>query len=411
MKFLMKPYNTFNNKNNQKDLFFVSFQGLRKGLPWGLTRAMLPILETGKFKDKNLVYYVSISDKYNGKVNIKEVSVIYNLFNKILLVLNRIILKLGSHKIRLIQEIMFDFFLSLKITKGCTIVSSAYLYKTNKKNKRLGGKNILFISNPDDYFLYKLLINEQKDHNVKFIDAYTYRKRVAFSLKSTRSFDKIICISSSVFDSFKSRIPASKLNSAFYELIPNKFKFSCIDVNKHEKLTFVYIGHSVWLKGITYLLEAWQKIDSSAAQLLIAGSINPQLNDYIKLHFNNLKNISYVGHLNNPNEFYRKAHVFISPSLMDAHPATISEAMYCGLPVIVSDGCGSKELVENNVNGFIVPSRDSESIKNKIEWFMKNTNSIEIMGKNAYNTILIRSKNNQNEEVANQIMTIIDNQI
>ena len=53
--------------------------------------------------------------------------------------------------------------------------------------------------------------------------------------------------------------------------------------------------------------------------------------------------------------------------------------MHCGLPVIISDGWGSKSLVENNFNGFIVPSGNSISIKNKIEWFIKNQRLIEKM--------------------------------
>lgn len=407
----MRRLKWLNSKHKHRDLCFISFQGVREGVPWGLCRAIIPILENSQFNENSLNYYVSVSSGYSGNINIKEVSNIYKLLNKIILILDRYILKLGSHKIRLMQEIMFDFFLSLRIKKGCTIVSTAHLYRTTKKNKKLGGRNILFISTPDDYVLYKLLITEQKHHNVEFLDAYTYRKRIAFSLKSTRTFDQIICISSSVFDSFKLRIPATKLSCAFYDIIPNKFKFSNIKVKKHEKLTFIYIGHSVWLKGITYLLEAWQKIDISGVQLIIAGTINSEVNDYINKHFNNLKNISYVGHLKNPNEFYRKAHVFISPSLLDAHPVTIAEAMYCGLPVIVSDGCGSKTLVDNNINGFIVPRGNSLAIKTKIEWFVNNQNSIEKMGKKALEMILSRSEGNQNEEVAKHIHSVIDNKI
>ena len=400
-----------NKKYNHRDLSFISFQGVREGLPKGLARAIIPILESTQFKDRNPIYYVSFLSGYSGNLNIREASIIYKVLNKIFLLFNRYFMKLEYYKIRLIQEIMFDFFLSLRIKKGCTIVSTAHLYRTTLKNKKLGGHNILFISNPDDYALYNLLTEEKKQHNVKFTDPYTYRKRIAFSLKSTRSYDQIICISSTVFDSFKFRIPSKKLSCAFYDIIPNNLIFSNTKVKKHENLTFIYIGHSVWLKGITYLLEAWKKIDSSDAQLLIAGSINSEVNDYIKLHFNNLKNISFVGHLKNPNKFYRKAHVFISPSLLDAHPVTIAEAMYCGLPVIVSDGCGSKTLVENNINGFIVPSGNSMLIKSKIEWFIKNQNSIEIMGKNAFNTIINRSEGNQNEKVAKHIRSIIDNQI
>ena len=101
-------------------------------------------------------------------------------------------------------------------------------------------------------------------------------------------------------------MPSYKLSSAFYDIIPNESKFRNIKVKKHYKLTFIYIAHSVWLKGISYLLEAWKNIESSNVQLLIAGKINPDVNDYIKSNFNNLKHVSYVGHLKTLMNFIEK---------------------------------------------------------------------------------------------------------
>ena len=121
-----------------------------------------------------------------------------------------------------------------------------------------------------------------------------------------------------------------------------------------------------------------------------------------------MKNISFLGHIKEPNLFYRTAHVFISPSLLDAHPATIAEAMYCGLPVIVSDGCGSKSLVEDNVNGFIIPSRDSVAIENRMKWCIGNQCLLKDMGRKARETILYRSKSDQSQKCAKHIVDIIE---
>ena len=42
-----------NKKYNHRDLSFISFQGVREGVPKGLTRAIIPILESTQFKDRN----------------------------------------------------------------------------------------------------------------------------------------------------------------------------------------------------------------------------------------------------------------------------------------------------------------------------------------------------------------------
>lgn len=120
-----------------------------------------------------------------------------------------------------------------------------------------------------------------------------------------------------------------------------------------------------------------------------------------------MHNIKYTGWVNDLNHYYRSSDVCIVPSLLDAGPATVAEAMYCGIPVVVSEGCGSKALIEEGVNGFVVPAMDSEAIAQKVQWFIDNPDQIPGMGKNAAATIERLAKSDQNKDVANHIRQII----
>lgn len=55
----------------------------------------------------------------------------------------------------------------------------------------------------------------------------------------------------------------------------------------------------------------------------------------------------------------------------------------CGTPVIVSEGVGAKDMVEDGRDGFIVPIRDPDAIIEKLQYFMDNPLEVRRMGHNA----------------------------
>lgn len=66
-------------------------------------------------------------------------------------------------------------------------------------------------------------------------------------------------------------------------------------------------------------------------------------------------------------KIYSDSQIFVLPSLNEGMSNTILEALASGLPIIATDTGGTKELVENGKNGFIVKMKDSRDIAEKIE--------------------------------------------
>jgi UDP-glucose:(heptosyl)LPS alpha-1,3-glucosyltransferase len=65
--------------------------------------------------------------------------------------------------------------------------------------------------------------------------------------------------------------------------------------------------------------------------------------------------------------YYRAADIFILLSKFDTFGMVVLEAMAAGLPVIVSSNVGAKDLVEEGVNGFVLPGcRDAEAAADRI---------------------------------------------
>lgn len=65
--------------------------------------------------------------------------------------------------------------------------------------------------------------------------------------------------------------------------------------------------------------------------------------------------------------FYRAADVFALFSAFDTFGMVVLEAMAAGLPVIVSPNVGAKDLVEEGINGFVLPDfRDADAAANRM---------------------------------------------
>ncbi len=76
--------------------------------------------------------------------------------------------------------------------------------------------------------------------------------------------------------------------------------------------------------------------------------------------------------------------IFCAPSILDSESFGVAavEAMACEVPVVVSDVDGFKEVVEDNVTGYIVPRKDPNAIAEKLYMLIEDKVKREEMGRN-----------------------------
>ena len=140
---------------------------------------------------------------------------------------------------------------------------------------------------------------------------------------------------------------------------------------------FLFVGAVRQMKGISYLLEAFEKVNPKTAQLEIVGDcLIPE-----RLQHKDASNIKYFGYLlpEKVIERYKNADVFVFPSLCDGFGLAALEAMASGLPVICSDNSGVADLIQDGVNGFVVKTGDSEMLKDRIVWFTEHRDRMKEM--------------------------------
>jgi glycosyltransferase involved in cell wall biosynthesis len=86
--------------------------------------------------------------------------------------------------------------------------------------------------------------------------------------------------------------------------------------------------------------------------------------------------------------------VLIQPSYFEGFGISIAEGMSYGLPIIATNVGGIPELVENKLNGFLIPPGDKTQIFEAIKIFIENPKLIEIMGQESKKKVIPFYKDN-----------------
>lgn len=130
---------------------------------------------------------------------------------------------------------------------------------------------------------------------------------------------------------------------------------------KYQK-RFLYVGRLSKVKNLEMLIAIFNDLPEYTLTLIGAGEEKKYLTSIAA------SNIIFKNSVENKklkDEFLQND-IFILPSISEAWGLVTEEALYFGLPVLISQNCGASELIENDTNGFLLNPFDRESIKEKI---------------------------------------------
>jgi glycosyltransferase involved in cell wall biosynthesis len=142
-------------------------------------------------------------------------------------------------------------------------------------------------------------------------------------------------------------------------------------------------------KGVLTLLEAFNDANLDGSELHFVGGGYNTCN--IRAHIDKKKRRNTFFHEPVPqNELihhYHKSSVFVLASVSDGFGMVVPQAMACGLPVIVTQNVGAKDLIVDGHNGFIVPVGSPDQIAEKLRVLYKEPELRARLGKNARKTV------------------------
>ena len=181
-----------------------------------------------------------------------------------------------------------------------------------------------------------------------------------------------------------------------YYRVSEEIRVKSDELRKPDTFTFLFVGRIVGDKGINELCEAFDKLSSMAnVRLIFVGPYEDSLDpisqkskDFIEQN----PAIESVGGKFGDEllPYYAASDCFVFPSYREGFPNTVLEAGAMGLPSIVTDINGSREIIVEGENGVIIPSHDANALFDAMLNMMKDKDAREKMAGNAREMIASR---------------------
>lgn len=246
--------------------------------------------------------------------------------------------------------------------------------ETFRKQKELGGYNILWQVIAHHKTMSELLHEESE----QFPESITsYQRELLNSLprinarKDRQYADADLIITNSEFsrETFLSAgVPAEKIKAIPTGCPPVTSRNLAED--QARPMIFLSAGSQSLRKGTPYLLEAWKTLRPVAAELWLVGEM--QLPERMLSDLPESISVHPPVPAHDLERIFTRASVLVLPTLGEGLAHILLEALSAGLAIITTENSGCGNLVEDGVNGWQIPIRDSELLADRIAWCIEH---------------------------------------
>ena len=164
--------------------------------------------------------------------------------------------------------------------------------------------------------------------------------------------------------------------------------------NKNDPLQILFVGRLERRKGIDVLLKAFEKVwnENRHVELYIAGNDKIPYEKgktireiFTEKHANSelLNHVYFLGEVSDEQlqELYSKCDIFVAPSRYESFGLVYLEAMNYAKPVIGTNIGGIPEIIQDQVNGLLIPPDDVSELVQAIITLVKNEDLRISMGR------------------------------
>jgi glycosyltransferase involved in cell wall biosynthesis len=150
-----------------------------------------------------------------------------------------------------------------------------------------------------------------------------------------------------------------------------------------DALLIAVVGALEERKGHPTLFEALARMPDTVHALVVGeGRMERDLRDK-SAALDLSGRVHFTGQRDDVASILRSVDMLVVPSIIEATPYVILEAMEAGLPVVASSVFGIPEMVEDGDTGLLVPPDDVEALERAIESLQADPDRRRAMGKNA----------------------------
>lgn len=188
-------------------------------------------------------------------------------------------------------------------------------------------------------------------------------------------------------------------------------KFQIFSKNKRMKI--LTAGRIEQRKGIDLIIAAQEQLEKKGVytEVHCAGAPTPFKDGKTSIHHykkRNNQNIKFLGHIPRTEllTLYQQYDIFCMPSRFESFGYVGAEAMYSGIPTIISDSSGLASYCENKVNTLKFKNLSIEDLCDKLTFAYENYDKTMIIAKEGQKLAL---ENFNKEHVINMNITLFKN--
>jgi len=143
------------------------------------------------------------------------------------------------------------------------------------------------------------------------------------------------------------------------------------------KIIVLMIARIIKDKGVNEYIEAANRLKDKAIFLYVGDVDKGNKNAF----YPEWGCVKYLGFRRDIKELISICDIFVLPSYREGVPRTLLEAASLAKPIVTTDAVGCKEVVEDSINGFLVPIKESYILSKKIEALIENKELRDKFGK------------------------------
>lgn len=171
------------------------------------------------------------------------------------------------------------------------------------------------------------------------------------------------------------------------------------------KVRVLFVGSLEQRKGLSYLFKAMEPLKEHVELTLLGRKVVPDCRP-LEIALKKYRWIPSLDHAGVLREM-REHDILVFPSLFEGFGLVILEAMAQGTPVITTPNTAGPDLIDDGVEGFIVPIRSVEAIAEKIELLAHNRELLHAMKSAARRKAALRSWDTYRQRLAEMAREVI----
>jgi len=172
----------------------------------------------------------------------------------------------------------------------------------------------------------------------------------------------------------------------------------------NRPLRVLFVGALIQRKGISYLLDAVDRLGAEVELTIVGRRFQP--NPRVDEALSRVRWFETLSH-GQVLDLMMESDVLLLPSLCEAFGLVVTEALACGLPVIVTPNVGAGDLIFDGREGFVVPICSSEAIADRLHALDRDRELLAVMSRNAQRTAAEHAWENYRANLADAVRTAI----